>query len=260
MFNIRKLVVLEVPHGQESNQLIQHVHFDSYCFENNAVFLNPKFLWFSKTIESSKVSNIVALFLTKALIRKILIKFKIASYKNFYAPNNKNNFRISYITYVKGWYFRSPENYAKHWDFYYSKFVQTLQKEDCFEKSYPLKIALHIRRGDYEFFQEGRYFLDDSQYIKALKNVLTDIKEPFKIFVFGNDPKLNRELYMSLGYDIYFSDGTIYQDYYRMSKCQLLIGPSSTFSIWAQYISNGVMKKIVIDKFNYDQVRINDAL
>jgi hypothetical protein len=256
---MKRIVILEKRLDGESNELIQHIHFDSYCYEKGAMFLNEKYLDYSQSVKSNLFIRTLTHVLSNKIVKKILIKLRIAKYHKFYAPNFQKSFHISKLTYVKGWYFRNSDTIDKNKQFYIEEFNKKLHKEVHFEKEHPLKIALHIRRDDYKFFLEGRYFLDDSQYIKALKNVLTDIKEPFKIFVFGNDPKLNRELYMSLGYDIYFSDGTIYQDYYRMSKCQLLIGPSSTFSIWAQYISNGVMKKIVIDKFNYDQVRINDA-
>ncbi len=257
---MQRIVVLEIPHAQESNQLIQHIHFDSYCFEYGAIFLNYKFLDYSQSVKSNLFTRTLTYILNNKIVRKTFIKLKLAQYHKFYAPDFQKSFYISRLTYVKGWYFRNRDSFDKNKPFYIEEFNKKLQKEVRFETDPSLKIALHIRRGDYEFFQEGRYFLDDSQYIEALKNVLKDIKEPFKLFVFGNDPKLNRGLYTSLGYDIYFSDGTIYEDYYRMSKCQILVGPSSTFSIWAQFISNGSMKKIVIDKYNYNQVRLSDAL
>jgi hypothetical protein len=259
LIKMKKIVVLEVPHAQESNQLIQHVNFDSFCAENNALFFNPKFLYLSKSIQNSTSNKFFGLILTNKIVRKVLIKLKVAKYHKFYSPIMKNSFEIGFITYVKGWYFRNRETFDRDKSYYALEFNKKLQKEDYYENSAVLKVALHIRRGDYEFFQEGRYFLNDNQYITALNNVLSDINEPFEIIVFGNDPKLNRDIYSSIGYHISFSDGSIYQDYYRMSKCKILIGPSSTFSIWAQLISNDNMKKIVIDKYNYDQVRLSNA-
>lgn len=259
LIKMKKIVVLEIPHAQESNQLIQHIHFDSFCADNNALFFNPKFLYLSKSLQNSRSNKFFGLILTNKIVRKVLVKLKLAKYHKFYSPIMKNSFEIGLITYVKGWYFRNHETLDRDKSFYIREFNNKLQKEEHYENQAALKVALHIRRGDYEFFQEGRYFLNDDQYIRALQNVLSDINEPIEIVVFGNDPKLNRDIYLSIGYPIIFSDGSIYQDYYRMSKCKILIGPSSTFSIWAQLISNGNMKKIVIDKFNYDQVRLSDA-
>jgi len=257
---IKRIVILEIPHGQESNQLIQHVHFDSYCYNHDAIFLNSKFLSLSKSVKLNDFTRILTLILNNSFVRKTLIKLGIASYHKFYAPEFKSEFCISKLTYVKGWYFRNRESFDIDKFYYNFEFNKNLVKEDYYENHALVKVALHIRRGDYEFFQDGRYFLNDSQYITALRNVVSDINEPFEIIVFGNDPKLNRDMYLSFGHTIHFSDGSIYQDYYRMSKCKILIGPSSTFSIWAQLISSGNMKKIVIDKYNYNEVRLSDAL
>jgi hypothetical protein len=195
---MKRIVVLEIPHAQESNQLIQHIHFDSYCFEQGAIFLNYKFLDYSQSVELSFFTRTLTYILNNKIVRKTLIKLRLAQYHKFYAPDFQNRFYISKLTYVKGWYFRNRDTLDKNKPFYIEEFNKKLQKEVHFEKESPLKIALHIRSGDYEFFQQGRYFLDDSQYIEALKNVLKEIKDPFKLFVFGNDPKLNRELYTSL--------------------------------------------------------------
>jgi hypothetical protein len=257
---MKRIVVLEIPHGQESNQLIQHLHFDSYCHNNDAIFLNLKFLSLSRSVKLSVFTRILTLILTNNFVRKTLIKLKIAEYHRFYAPEFRSAFFISKLTYVKGWYFRNLATFDIDKAWYISEFNRKFQAEEYYENHSPLKVALHIRRGDYEFFLDGRYFLNDSEYITALKNVVSEIDEPFEIIIFGNDPKLNRDIYLSLGYSVHFSDGSIYQDYYRMSKCKILIGPSSTFSIWAQLISNGNMKKIVIDKYNYNQVRLSDAI
>jgi hypothetical protein len=260
IMKIKRIVVLEIPHGQESNQLIQHVHFDSYCYNHDAIFLNTKFLSLSQSVKSNIFTRLLTLILNNNVVRKTLIKLRIAEYHRFYAPEFRSSFFISKLTYVKGWYFRNLATFEMDKAFYTSEFNKKLQSEEYYKNHSPLKVALHIRRGDYEFFQDGRYFLNDSQYVTALRNVVSDINKPFEIIVFGNDPKLNRDIYVSLGYPIHFSDGSIYQDYYRMSKCKILIGPSSTFSIWAQWISNGFMKKIVIDKYNFNEVRISDAI
>ncbi len=237
------------------------MHFDSYCSNQNAIFLNYKYLSYSQTIKVNFFFKCLTFVLKNTLLRKVLKHTGIATYNGFHElADFRNEFFISKLTYVEGWYFRNAAISNNDKAFYRSEFNKKLQSEEYYENHSPLKVALHIRRGDYEFFQDGRYFLNDSQYVTALRNVVSDINKPFEIIVFGIDPKLNRDIYVSLGYPIHFSDGSIYQDYYRMSKCKILIGPSSTFSIWAQLISNGFMKKIVIDKYNFNEVRISDAL
>ena len=259
---MKKIVILEIPHAQESNQLIQHVHFDAYCYLNGAIFINPKFSYLSRTRVQGRgiIFEFYLKILTLKISRKILIKLHIAKYHRFYAPDMKDQFNISNITYVKGWYFRNKQCFNEIKPYYIEKFNNRLKKEDFFENKRIFLVAIHIRRGDYRNFLGGKYFLNDNQYITALKNIIQELNEEYKIIVFGNDPDLDKKYYLDLGLDLFISEGSIYQDYYRMSNCDVVIGPSSTFSIWAQFISNGKLKKIVIDKDNYNKVRLLDAL
>jgi hypothetical protein len=171
-----------------------------------------------------------------------------------------NDFEIAWITYVKGWYFRNGESLNLIKSHYINEFVTRLEKESQYEDKEELLIGVHIRRGDYINFQEGKYYLADEQYIAALKNVVEDIKGPFHVVLFGNDPKLDISKFQSLGFNLTLSNGNVYQDYYRVSKCDIVLGPSSTFTIWSQFISNGQMKKIILDRENYQNVRLKDAL
>lgn len=258
-----KFVILEIPHQQESNQLIQNMHFDAYCFSKDAIFINPKFYHLSKTLENSKSSNlfkIIGRILHYKVIRRVLIKTKVAKYHKFYAPDMQNEFDIGVITYVKGWYFRNGESVNNIKSFYIEKFNNILEKESEYEETQEFVTGVHIRRGDYINFQGGKYYLTDDQYITALKNVIKDIEVKFRVVLFGNDPELNVAKYKALGVNLAISKGTIYQDYYRLSKCDIVLGPSSTFTIWSQFISYGKMKKIVLDCENYKNVRLKDAI
>jgi hypothetical protein len=258
-----KIVILEIPHQQELNQLIQNMHFDAYCFSRGAIFINPKFYDLSITLNNLKISiifKIIGWILHIELVRKVLIKTKIAKYYKFHAPDMKNEFEIGFLTYVKGWYFRNGESVDNVKSFYIEKFNKTLRKEIEYEKKKEFFIGVHIRRGDYINFQGGKYYLTDDQYITALKNVIKDIEVKFRVVLFGNDPELNVSKYIGLGLNLTVSKGTIYEDYYRLSKCDIVLGPSSTFTIWSQFISYGKMKKIILDCQNYQNVRLKDAI
>ncbi len=263
MFKIKRIVVLEIPHAGESNQLIQNMHFDAYCFLRGAIFINPKFYDLSITLNNSKmifIFKIIGGLLHFNIVRKVLVKIKIAKYHKFCAPNMKKDFDIGFITYVKGWYFRSVESVDLIKSQYIQRFVTRLEKESHYENKEGFVIGVHIRRGDYINFLDGKYYLTDEQYIASIKNVVEDIKSPFRVVLFGNDPELDISKYKSLGVSFDVSNGTIYQDYYRLSKCDIVLGPSSTFTIWSQFISNGKMKKIILDRENYKDVRLRDAL
>jgi hypothetical protein len=95
-------------------------------------------------------------------------------------------------------------------------------------------VGVHIRRGDYKDFLGGKYYFDDSVYYQYMEK-LTRLLSPFKVRfrVFSHEPV---ELKNFHGLDIYFSrELPPIGDLWAMSFCNLVIGPVSTFSMWASF-------------------------
>ncbi|MCM1370219.1 MAG: alpha-1,2-fucosyltransferase [Candidatus Amulumruptor caecigallinarius] len=108
--------------------------------------------------------------------------------------------------------------------------------EDC------VRIGLHVRRGDYIRWQCGKYYFSDSQYISVARklSLYAGNRYPGKKIVFyvcGNDPSLSREDFRNglNGCDVKFPAGNPGEDLYALSKCNLLAGPPSTFSLMAAF-------------------------
>lgn len=103
----------------------------------------------------------------------------------------------------------------------------------------PLRVGIHIRRGDYARWHEGRYLFDDRQ----IATVCLRIAEacPGRDIAFclcGNDPRLDRAPYEALAKEnprlsFHFAVGNPGEDLCMLSRCQLLAGPPSTFSLVA---------------------------
>ncbi len=94
-------------------------------------------------------------------------------------------------------------------------------------------VGVHIRRGDYKNFQEGRYYYDWSVY----RNVMLDIARSFKdktvaFLVCSNEP-VDRQYFEAINFEL--GSGHLIEDMYAFSKCNFLIGPPSTYTIWASY-------------------------
>lgn len=99
-------------------------------------------------------------------------------------------------------------------------------------------IGVHIRKGDYKEWRNGRYYYDDNRYIKWIIDLQEQIykkgyncrfcicsNEPF----FINDPSIDI---------VRIPDATGIEDLCALSKCDFIMGPPSSFSQWASFLGN----------------------
>jgi len=94
-------------------------------------------------------------------------------------------------------------------------------------------VGVHIRRGDYAFFSNGRFMFSDNEYVEKMKQMLLLFPgEKVGFFITSNERinTLNFE-----DYDCQFGTGHPVEDLYSLAKCDYIIGPPSTYSIWAAY-------------------------
>lgn len=99
-----------------------------------------------------------------------------------------------------------------------------------------LRIGIHIRRGDYRKWNNGRYFYSDQQYIDVIRKFLILHKEQtVQLFVCGNDPDLDEAAFQEAFSEvsICFPKGNPGEDLYLLSQCDRLIGAPSTFTLVA---------------------------
>lgn len=98
------------------------------------------------------------------------------------------------------------------------------------------RIGIHVRRGDYSRWQEGKYFYSDRQYAGVARKIAALYPDREIIFyVCGNDREIDRRMYMDAVPDaeFIFAEGNPGEDLCLLSHCDLLAGAPSTFSLWA---------------------------
>lgn len=99
-----------------------------------------------------------------------------------------------------------------------------------------LKLGVHIRRGDYRQWHEGRFFFTDDQYLAVIRHFLhLHDDNQADVFICGNDPGLDRERFRQAleGCCVVFPMGNPAEDMCLLSECDYLIGPPSTFTLVA---------------------------
>lgn len=146
------------------------------------------------------------------------------------------------LTFVKGWLFRDYKNVEKHYETiknYFEPLNIYLHNINNFiahlRNQYDKLIGVHIRRDDYRNYENGKFYYEDEiyiKYIKQLKNIFNDCNI---IFILFSNEKIDTEFYKKENLNITIGLGDFIEDLYSLSKCDYIIGPPSTYSLWASY-------------------------
>ena len=143
---------------------------------------------------------------------------------------------------AEGWYARWYDLFLKYKAeilglFAFDEAVKTAPRQLlAAADSRALRLGLHIRRGDYKTFYDGRFFYSDEQYIRQIRHFLTlHPTEPVHVFICGNDPTLDEEAFRRALPDtpLTFAKGNPAEDLYLLSECHWLMGAPSTFTLVA---------------------------
>jgi hypothetical protein len=95
-----------------------------------------------------------------------------------------------------------------------------------------LLIGIHIRRGNYETWNEGRYFWTDEQY----QNLMTRAAASYagrrvRFLVCSNDSwaldPLAEQITPGPGHEV--------EDMYALAHCDAIVGPPSTYTLWGSF-------------------------
>lgn len=236
------MIVLSEPYGNNSNIFFQHVHLDSFCRDNGLLFFNPHLKKYSTLFPGLVLSdNIVVdsgdvFFRLKKLFSKNLDRLADQEARERLLISSGQN-----VVYVKGWNFRNYKCTSKSREIYKNIFKPVLSEAIKMETENLRKngkvASLHIRRGDYKKWLNGRYYFDDNFYYSMALKLLKFDPNIGVIQIFSNEP-VNSRFFEGLNVDVVLCSGNWVDDQFRMSVCDYIIGPPSTFSLWASYIGS----------------------
>ena len=94
-------------------------------------------------------------------------------------------------------------------------------------------VGVHLRQTDYKEFVGGRFFYSLEQYLMKMLEI-RDLYHPRRCsFLICSDVQWEGNLKQDLAY--FAGLGTLVGDLMALSKCDLILGPPSTFSGWAAW-------------------------
>jgi hypothetical protein len=268
------MLVLFEPSGGYSNRLFQAVHAEAWCLKRNQVFVNLTFDDLLHLYPHAKKSfgiKLIYWFL------RILDRYKykvplgyigIVDFESFESAAEKEKqlekFRLNFI---KGWYFRN--DIVENRDYFKQKYEldkrlyltnEFYRQFSAVKSNYDIVLGLHLRRGDYKTWMDGRFYYSFDQYAKIHESFLADARKrglnKVLTVVFSNEDLSG----VTFSGDILKSSEEWYLDHRIMGECDYLVGPPSTFTMWASYTVNSKLivvynpdMNVNMDKtFNYE--------
>lgn len=239
------MIVLAEGAGNHSNRLFQSIHFEAFCLEHKIKYRNIVCSDMVRHFPNIKREKfVVPNFLIIAVV-KILIFLKISKIK--YYTNESDIFKDAVdskqkFLLVGGWEFRVSHLTKKYCEYFSNKYKVSLVNNTLMESlqlwksSGRIVVGVHIRRGDYKYWENGKYYFSNEVYefyINQFVILFEKEKKLIEFIIFSNE-----KVSLKSKNNLTMSSNEWYLDHAIMSQCDYLIGPPSTFTLWASYIGH----------------------
>lgn len=105
------------------------------------------------------------------------------------------------------------------------------------KKESDIVIGVHIRRGDYATWHNGRFYFEIETYYQLMKKIVKLYNGLKVSFFISSNEDFSLDIFEGLRCDRFIKEPSgVILDLYTLSICDKLIGPYSTYSRWASFI------------------------
>lgn len=96
-------------------------------------------------------------------------------------------------------------------------------------------VGVHIRQGDYKAFYGGRFFFSTSEYLNAMQRLISIFEDSEITFVVVSDQLQDPHAFSELPVNVMVSTESAPVDLALLARCDYIVGPPSTFSLWSSF-------------------------
>jgi len=203
-------------------------------------------------------------FLKSSYLTTLLIKTS-KIFKHFRVINRFDLQKKSLIYCCEGWQYRNETIYLEKYknDLLHLFAPNNKVISHCHSLILPIKhekliVGVHIRKKDYDVFFKGSYYFENSVYKKYMEKVKAELSNKLKketSFLICSDDNIDIQDFYPLNC-IKLPELNSMDDLFGLSICDYIIGPPSTFSMWASFygsvplrIINNIDSELSIDQF-----------
>lgn len=281
------MLVISAKSGQLGNQLLMFANFMAFAMENKLTVLNPAFEEYAEFFQSTAKDFLCCYPAPPFSIKGNKLLRKYYYNLNRYLTNSSrfNTIEIKRdkpfnwsdstiveqlkpgsINFFKGWLFRDGwfvdetakiriygnviRAYFQPLNKYQenvSKLISSIRSETV------VTVGVHIRQGDYQQHQNGRYFYQVGQYLKVMESVQALFADKKVVFLICSNVAQEQRFEH---FSYVFGNNHIIEDMYSLAECDYIIGPPSSYTMWASfygerplYMIRDVNKNIEIKDF-----------
>lgn len=94
-------------------------------------------------------------------------------------------------------------------------------------------VGMHLRRGDYRMWCDGKYFFDDATIARTMRQMAQALFPRRARFVLVSDEPIHLRNYAD--FDVVMGPGDMVADVCVLAACDYILGPPSTFTAWASF-------------------------
>ena len=149
------------------------------------------------------------------------------------------------VVFAKGWNYRNTGLLRKHAAalraIFKPKEVYLQEVVKCIEEAkqqFDVVVGVHLRRGDYKDFFDGRWYYEDTVFAAKLEETRKIFAAKNKTcgFIVCSNEQVNKEAYRGIA--LLTAERPPVVDLYLLAACDYIIGPPSTFTMWASFYGN----------------------
>ncbi len=276
------MVIVNYKAGRFSNRLFHFSHFIVNSIAHDYTLIYPYFDEYAAYFEATeknifpkgritlnffgnKLTRIAVSFSSK-IIFKIFKLDKVLFFRRFYGYHHTRDafFDLNEPAFiqqakkalliVEGWRYRDKINFDEmHKSLLREIFTPKkifLEKiktnlSQCKKKDETILIGVHIRRTDYKTFENGAWYFSDTIYaekMQAIKHIFAARNKKCTFYLCSDEPIVAQNF---SGFEIIFDiQPHFISDLYTLAACDYIIGPPSTYSMWASFYGNVPLLKI----------------
>lgn len=266
------MIIIKDRPGQLCNRLWAFTPFINYGIEHNTKVVVLYFGDYYDYFDNLKIFKNISFVRSRTMLRIYRLMFKLLErlpksmlslFGVIYEPDPYNA-KMDYnkgIVIIDSWNREKPDVSLKT-DEIQKLFLPKLDFRDKVDdiiavkkESFDIIIGVHIRRGDYKKYRNGRYYYSDPKFVDFLSQLTKEFDQNLKLaFLICSNEKINLEAYSDY-FTFQIPDTNLMEDLYALSKCDYIFGPLSSFSMWASFYGQ---KPLLFIKSSNTKLRLKD--
>ena len=265
------MIVIAKKVGQLANRMLLFAHFIGAAIEHGFTLLNPAFLTYAHYFPAT-AQDLLCGFPARRRLRPRqtlrryvyaatlaggevlhilqwaglpvgLIRLQRDQSMKLDSPAFLEQARRHRLLFVQDWYFRAPAYCERHRETIRAFFTpwphHLANVQAVVEPARQLGrflVGVHIRRGDFARFKDGRYYYSHEMYREVMERAQAAFPAEAVSFLVCSDEPAPVEVFAGL--DVIYGSGHPLEDLYALAACDRLVGPPSTYNMWASYYGN----------------------